>query len=426
MSRFGALAERPFRLLFIGRTASLLGSAFAPVALAFAVLDNLDGSATELGIVLAAIWIPQVFFILVGGVWADRVPRNLVMVTTDLVMFAAQGTVAALLISGHAQLWQLIVLQVVRGTANAFFFPASTGLVPSVVSPGRLQEANALLRLANSTTSIVGAGLAGLVVAGIGAGWALAFDAATFLVSAAFVVQVRVPAVARHAASSFVHELREGWGEFASRTWLWAIVVQFMFINAFTNGTYLVLGPVVSNEHLGGASAWGLILAGFGAGSVIGGIIALRWRPQRLLLAASLAVLLGAPICFLLAIPSALVVLIAASALGGIGVELFSVMWDTALQQHIPHDRLSRVSSYDALGSFVCIPIGLSVAGPLSDLLGVTETLVFAGAVSVVATLLVLTVRDVRTLRRTDGTPPLGRPAGDEPAPAEEAIAHQH
>ncbi len=423
MSRFGALTERPFRLLFIGRTASLLGSAFAPVALAFAVLDNLDGSATDLGIVLAAIWVPQVFFILIGGVWADRLPRNLVMVSTDLVMFAAQGTVALLLLTGNAELWQLVVLQVVRGTANAFFFPASTGLIPSVVSTGRLQEANALLRLANSTTSIVGAGLAGLVVGGIGAGWALAFDAATFLVSAAFVAQVHAPAAARHAASSFVHELREGWGEFASRTWLWAIVVQFMFINAFTNGTYLVLGPVISKEDLGGASAWGLILAGFAAGSVIGGVITLRWRPQRLLLAASLAVLLGAPVCFLLAVPAALVVLIAASAVSGIGVELFQVMWDTALQQQIPHERLSRVSSYDALGSFVCIPIGLSVAGPLSDLLGVTATLVFAGCVSIVATLLVLTVHDVRTLRRTD---PLGGPPGDEPAPAEEAVAHQH
>ena len=424
MSRLGALRERPFRLLFIGRTASLLGSAFAPVALAFAVLDNLNGSATDLGIVLAAIWIPQIFFILVGGVWADRLPRNLVMVSTDLVMFAAQGTVAALLISGHAELWQLIVLQVVRGVANAFFFPASTGLIPSVVSPGRLQEANALLRLANSTTAIVGAGLAGLVVAGIGAGWALAFDAATFLVSAAFVVQVRVPAAARHAASNFLQELREGWGEFRSRTWLWAIVVAFMFDNAFSNGIWLVLGPVVAKEHLGGASAWGAILAGFAAGSVLGGIVVLRWRPRRLLLAGCLAVPLMAPACFLLAIPAPLIVLVAGFAVGGLSVELFQVMWDTALQQQIPHDRLSRVSSYDALGSFVCIPIGLSLAGPLSDLLGVTGALVFAGCVNLVATALVLTVRDVRTLRRTDGA--LRGPAGDEPAPPEEAVAHQH
>jgi predicted MFS family arabinose efflux permease len=421
-SRLGALRERPFRLLFLGRTASLLGSAFAPVALAFAVLDNLDGSATDLGIVLAAIWVPQVFFILVGGVWADRVPRNLVMVATDLVMFAAQGTVALLLLTGNAELWQLIVLQVVRGVANAFFFPASTGLIPSVVSPGRLQQANALLRLASSTTSIVGAGLAGLVVGGVGAGWALAFDAVTFLVSAAFVVQVRVPAGARHAASSFVHELREGWAEFASRTWLWSIVVAFMFINAFENGTYLVLGPVVAKDSLGGASGWGAILAGFAAGSVLGGLIVLRWRPRRLLLAGCLAIPVMAPACFLLAIPAALIAIVAAFFVAGISVEVFQVMWDTALQQQIPHDRLSRVSSYDALGSFICIPIGMSVAGPLSELLGVTGALVFAGCVNLVASACVLTVHDVRTLRRTDSR----RPPGDEPAAPEEAVAHQH
>jgi predicted MFS family arabinose efflux permease len=423
VSRFGALAERPFRLLFIGRTASLLGSAFAPVALAFAVLDDLDGTASQLGFVLAAIWIPQIVFILVGGVWADRVPRNLVMVSTDLIMFAAQGTVAVLLISGHAEIWQLAVLQLVRGIANAFFFPASSGLVPSIVSAARLQEANALLRLANSTTSIVGAGLAGLVVAGIGAGWALAFDAVTFLVSAAFVFQVKVPVAAREAGASFVHELREGWGEFRSRAWLWSIVVGFMFINAFGFGSYFVLGPIVSNDHLGGASAWGLILASSAAGMVIGGLLALRWKPDRILLAAMLAMFALAPVSFLLAIPTPLVPIMVASLVGGVGVEIFSVMWDMAMQQQIPHDRLSRVYSYDALGSFVCIPIGLSIAGPLSDLIGVGAALVFGGCVIVVACALVLTVPEVRTLRRTDAS---GRPAGDEPAPAEEAVAHQH
>ncbi len=406
MSRLGALREKQFRLLFLGRTASLLGSAFAPVALAFAVLDDLDGSATALGLVLAGIWLPQIVFILVGGVWADRIPRNLVMATTDLVMFAAQGTVALLLLTGNAELWQLFVLQLARGTANAFFFPASSGLVPSVVSAGRLQEANALLRLANSTTAILGAGLAGLVVAGVGAGWALAFDAATFLVSAAFVSRIRVPAAARHAAASFVHELREGWGEFRTRTWLWTIVVQFMFINAFSMGTYLVLGPVVSNEDLGGASAWGLILAGGAAGMVLGGLLSLRFKPQRLLLTASLGMLLTVPVFFLLAIPAPLALIVGASVISGLGVEIFGVMWDTAMQQQIPQDRLSRVYSYDALGSYVCIPIGLSVAGPLSDVLGVTKTLVFAGLITVVATALVLMVHDVRTLRRTDDRQP--------------------
>ncbi|MGZ8694187.1 MAG: MFS transporter [Gaiellaceae bacterium] len=406
MSRLGALREPQFRLLFLGRTASLLGSAFAPVALAFAVLDDLDGSATALGVVLAGIWLPQIVFILVGGVWADRIPRNLLMAGTDLVMFAVQAAIAVLLLTGRAELWQLFVLQLVRGTANAFFFPASSGLVPSVVSAARLQEANALLRLAQSTTSIVGAGLAGLVVAGVGSGWALAFDAATFLVSAAFVVRIRVPVAARHAASSFLHELREGWGEFRSRPWLWSIVVQFMFINAFGNGTYLVLGPIVSKDELGGASAWGLILAGAAAGMVLGGLLVLRWKPGRILLVASVAILLTVPAFFLLAIPAPLVVLVVASALSGLGIEVFSVMWDTAMQQQIPQDRLSRVYSYDALGSFICIPIGLSVAGPLSELLGVGGALVFAGLVTLVATGLVLLVPDVRTLRRTDDAEP--------------------
>jgi predicted MFS family arabinose efflux permease len=406
LSRFGALHEPQFRLLFLGRTASLLGSAFAPVALAFAVLDDLDGSATALGLVLAGIWVPQVIFILVGGVWADRLRRNLVMAGTDLIMFLAQATVALLLLTGNAELWQLFVLQLVRGTANAFFFPASSGLVPSVVSAGRLQEANALLRLANSTTSILGAGLAGLVVAGVGAGWALAFDAGTFLVSAAFVARIHAPASAREKAASFVHELREGWGEFRSRTWLWTIVVQFMFINAFSMGTYLVLGPVVSNDELGGASAWGFILAGSAAGMVLGGLLFLRFKPQRILLTASLGMLLTVPAFFLLAIPAPVIVIVVAAAVSGIGVEMFGVMWDTAMQQQIPQDRLSRVYSYDALGSYVCIPIGLSIAGPLSDVLGVAETLVVAGLITVVATGLVLLVHDVRTLRRTDDVPP--------------------
>ncbi|MFN2471453.1 MAG: MFS transporter [Gaiellaceae bacterium] len=402
----GALAERDFRLLFLGRSASLLGSAFAPVALAFAVLDDLDGSASSLGLVLAAIWVPQVIFILVGGIWADRLPRNLVMVSTDLVMCAAQAAVAVLLLTGSAQLWQLVALQLVRGTANAFFFPAASGLVPHVVSPGRLQQANALLRLSHSSTTIVGAGLAGLVVAAVGTGAALAFDAATFLVSAALVGRIRVHARIAAASRSFLRELREGWDEFASRTWLWTIVVQFMFINAFAHGTFLVLGPVVAQRELGGASAWGAILAAEAAGMVLGGLLVLRTKPDRILLVASVGILLTAPVCVLIALPASLLLLAGAAVLAGLGAEVFGVLWDTAMQQQIPHDRLSRVYSYDALGSFVCIPIGLSIAGPIADVLSVRAALLLAAAVVVVATAAVLLVGEGRTLRRSDPAPP--------------------
>ncbi|MBD0349349.1 MAG: MFS transporter [Thermoleophilia bacterium] len=401
-SRLGPLAEREFRLLFLGRTTSLLGSAFAPVALAFAVLDDLDGSASALGLVLAAIWVPQVVLILVGGVWADRLPRNFVMVGTDLVMCAAQATVAALLITGAAQLWHLFALQLVRGTANAFFFPASSGLVPQVVSAGRLQQANALLRLSHSGTAVVGAAAAGILVAAAGSGAALAFDAATFLVSALFLARIRVPGVARARARNFAGELREGWREVASRPWLWSIVVQFMFLNAFAHGTFLVLGPVVAEAELGGASAWGAILACEAAGMAVGALLVLRFRPRRILLVATLALFLAVPEYGLLALPAPLVLIAAGAVLAGVAVETFGVLWDTALQQQIPRDRLSRVYSFDALGSFVCIPIGMSIAGPLGAALGIRTTLLLAGGVVAVTTLAVLLVRDVRGLRRTD------------------------
>ena len=406
------LRERDFRLLFLGRSASLLGSAFAPVALAFAVLDDLDGTATQLGVVLAAIWLPQVVFILVGGVWADRLPRHLVMVGTDLVMAAAQAAVALLLLTDTAELWHLFVLQLVRGTANAFFFPASTGLVPKVVSAPLLQQANALLRLTHSGTTIFGAAAAGIVVAALGSGLALAFDAATFLVSAMLLVRIALPAGEHLAGRNFLAELREGWSEFGSRTWLWAIVVQFMFVNALGNGTYVVLGPVVADRELGGAAAWGAIIAASAAGSVVGGLVVLRWRPQRLLLVASLAVFLMAPVYLLLAVPAPVAAIAAGGFAMGFGAEIFGVLWDTALQQQIPHDRLSRVSSYDALGSFVFIPVGISTAGPMSDIIGVGGALLVAASTVVGCTALVLLVRDVRTLRRTDD----GVAAEPEPA----------
>lgn len=406
------LGERDFRNLFFARSASFLGSSFAPVALAFAVLDDLGASPSALGLVLAAIWVPQIVFLLVGGVWADRLPRNRVMVTTDLVMAAAQASAAAILLLDRAEIWHLIVLQLVRGTANAFFFPASTGVVPTLVSVDKLQQANALLRLTHSGTAVFGAAVAGLAVALVGSGWALAFDAATFVVSAAFLLRIRIPRRAAVSVTSFLGELREGWGEFASRTWLWTIVVQFMFVNGLSHSAILVLGPAVAKERLGGPAAWGLILSAEGAGMILGGVIALRAQPARILLVATLAIFLFAPVPLLLAIPAPLAVIVAAAVALGVGVEIFGVMWDTAMQQQIPEEKLSRVYSYDMLGSFVAIPIGMSIVGPMSDAVGVGATLVAASAITVVATALVLLSRDVRTLRR------VGPAATPQPEPA--------
>jgi MFS family permease len=398
-ARLGPFAEREFRLLFAGRTVSLFGSAFAPIALAFAVLD-LTGSPSDLGLVVAAGIAPQIVFVLVGGIWADRLRRHHVMVASDVVAGAAQAAIAVLFLTGTAEIWHLVVLQVVRGVATSFFFPAAQGIVPETVSAGRLQEANALLRLSRNATQIIGAAAGGIAVAAIGPGWALAFDAATYFAGAVFLVLLQLPRSPTMSERHFVRELLEGWDAFRSRAWLWGIVVQFALVNACSVGAWGVLGPVVADRELGGAAAWGLIVAAQSAGLVVGGIVTLRFRPDRLLLVGTIAVFPLLLPLLLLAVPTRAWMIAVAAFVSGFGVELFSVFWDTALQQQIPHSQLSRVSSYDALGSIVFIPAGAAVAGPAAELFGVRETLLGAVLGIAVATALVLLVDDVRGLRR--------------------------
>jgi MFS family permease len=398
------LGEREFRLLFLGRTTSLFGSAFAPIALAFAVLE-LTGSASDLGLVIAAGFVPQIFFILIGGIWADRLPRHHVMVVSDLVAGGAQAAIAVLVLTGAAEIWHLVALQVIRGIATSFFFPAAAGIVPQTVSARLLQEANALLRLSRNGTQIGGAAAGGILVAAIGPGWALAFDAATYFAGAAFLIALRLPRDLTMPERHFVRELREGWDGFRSRTWLWAIVVQFAFVNAAGVGAWAVLGPLVAENELGGAAAWGLILSAQAAGFILGGVFTLRFRPDRLLLVATLAIFPMALPILLLAVPAQTAVIALAAFAAGFGIEIFGVFWDVTMQQQISPDQLSRLYSYDALGSFVFIPLGAAVAGPLADTIGVSETLVGAAAVIVAATALVLLIDEVRSLRRTDGVP---------------------
>jgi MFS family permease len=401
LRRAGPFARREFRLLFLARGISFFGSAIAPVAIAFAVLE-LTGSASDLGLVLAARMIPQLVFMLVGGVWADRLPRHLVMFASDLLTGSAQAATAALLLTGNAEIWHLVVLQAVGGSAFAFFFPASTGLVPQTVEAPLLQQANAVLRLALNAGSIGGAALGGILVAGVGSGWALAIDAATFFVSASFLVRMRVTRGARVEAPNFLRELREGWREFVSRTWLWVIVVGFGVLNAAETGAFSVLGPVVAKEELGGATAYGAIFAAEAVGLVLGGALMLRFRPSRPLFAGCLSMLLLPPVLVLLAVGAPLPLIIAASIVMGLGIEVFAVMWETALQQHVPGEALSRVSSYDALGSFIFIPLGQLLAGPIADEIGVDETLYLAAGIVTLSVLAMLATPDVRGLRRRE------------------------
>jgi MFS family permease len=403
--RAGPFGQRTFLFLFFGRTTSILGNGFANVALAFAVLE-LTGSRADLGYVLAARSLPQVVFLLVGGIWADRLPRHLVMVGSNLVSGLSQGAVAALVLSGHARIWHLIALGALNGASSAFFFPASAGIVPQTVPRGMLQNANALLRVGMNASLIGGAALGGLIVAATNPGVGLACDAASFLLAALLTSFIRIPAELRMKASNFLAELTEGWQEFISRSWLWAIVAQFGFVNAVELGTENVLGPAIAKEHFGGAAAWGLVLTAQSLGLVVGGVILLRLRPRRILRAATLGYLLTIPFLLALSVPIPLVGLVAAAALAGIGLELFQVLWETTMQQEIPQEKLSRVSSYDALGSFVLIPLGFAAAGPVAEVIGTRATILAAAAISLAATLAVLLVRDVRTIVRHEAESP--------------------
>jgi hypothetical protein len=387
----------------LARSTSSAGNAFASIALAFAVLE-LTGSKTDLGLVLAARSIPQIVFLLAGGIWADRLPRHRLMVVSNLVSGASQAVVAALLLSGRAQIWELVVFASVNGTSSSFFFPASQGIVPQVVPAPILQQANALLRLGLNATTIGGAALGGLIVSATSPGVGMACDAASFLLAAAFTAGMRVPAGLRLERSNFLSDLVAGWREFSSRKWLWVIVVQFALFNATEQGSENVLGPVVAKAHLSGAAGWGLVLTAEGLGFFAAGLLMLRLRPVRMLRVATLACFLTVPFPIALAIPLPLAAVVAAAFVAGAGVEVFGVLWETALQQEIPREKLSRVSSYDALGSWVLMPVGLALAGPTAQAFGIRATLVGAALVAFVTTGAALSVADVRDLRRMPTT----------------------
>lgn len=401
MTGRAALAQRSFRLLFAGRSFSMFGNALAIVAIAFAVLE-VTGSATSLGLVLAARAASELVFLQVGGVIADRLPRQRVIVGADLLAGLCQALAATLLITDRIELWQLVVLESLHGACFAFFMPASTGLVPQTVPARLLQPANALLRLSINGTQIVGAGVGGLLVAAAGPGTALAVDAVTFLLSAGCFALLRLPEAPVAATERFLSQLRTGWREFRTRRWLWVIVAQFSIVNAAVNGALFVLGPLIAQRELGGAAAWGGVLAAQSAGLLLGALLGLRFRPRRPLLAASLGVLLELPLLALLALAAPVPLLAAAAIVAGFGVEIFGVQWDTSLQAHVPGEVLSRVSSYDALGSVVFVPLGLAVAGPLAAGIGIAPAIWAATVLVGVATLAALAVAEVRDLPRAD------------------------
>jgi predicted MFS family arabinose efflux permease len=403
---FAALGERRFRLLFAGRAVSDFGDKLVPVALAFAVLE-LEHSASALGLVFAARMIPMVVLVLVGGVWADRLRRNVVMLTADGVRACTQATAGVLLITGRCEVWHLMVLMALYGAAQAFFDPASTGLVPQTVSRERLQQGNGLLQLSRSTANVIGPAVGGVLVATVGPGWAFVADSATFVVSAAFLALLRIERETRVVRTRFAADLVEGWREFTSRTWVWVSVAHFAFFHLFVLAPFWVLTPIVAEEELGGAGAYATILTAMGVGAILGGVVALRVQPRRPLAVAFAVIMLEIPLYLALAGAAPVAVIAAFALVGSVAMNFASTLWLTVLQTNIPERALSRVSSYDWLGSLVFLPAGYMLAGPAADAFGVAETLVFAAGWSLASTLVVLSLEPIRGLRRTRPKSPL-------------------
>ena len=396
MSRFGALVERDFRLLFLATLTTGFGDMVAIVALAFAVLDV--GSASDLGLVLAARQGVSAATLIFGAVLSDRIPRNRVLVSASLLQGVAQAAIALTVITGDATVLSFAVLGALWGLGDGLVVPAEVGLVPQTVSPARLQQANALQGLSRGVVRIVGPAVGGVLVVAVDPGWALAVDSLTFFVCAALLARIRI--APREAADrlSYLRELRDGWTQFTSQTWLWSTVLIFGVGNLFFQFS-TVLGPAIAEQRLGGAGAWAAILSAGGVGSLIGGLYALRHRPSRPLVA---SILWSASITFMLAalaLEAPLEVIAASSFVFGFGISLHVTLWFTVFQREVPEHAQSRVSSYDALGSVVFVPLGSAVAGPVALAIGTSGALWLAAGVIIAGTAVMLTIPAVWRIR---------------------------
>jgi predicted MFS family arabinose efflux permease len=390
---------RNFRLLFAARSISYFGTYLAPIAVAFAVLD-LTGSASDTGIAFACWTLAQVATLLVGGVVADRLPRRLVMVSSDAANFCVRSGMGALLLSGHARVWELFVLQAVGGAATAFYSPASSGLVPELVSSDELQQANALMGIARYLSFPLGAATGGAIVATIGPGTALLVDAGSYAASALLLFAIRLPArVGAAATPNFLAELRDGWRAWTEHTWVWLLNVWIAAYFLITYAPFFVLGPYIAKHDLGGAGAWGTVVTGEGIGALAGGLTGLRVRPGRPWVVVGAIFALTSVQSILLAAHASFVMIAAAAVIAGFSFSLGSIIFETGVQRAIAPDKLSRVSAYSWMCAMVFLPLGYALAGPIASAVGMSAYLVFGAVWILVTTAVVFAVPAVRNYR---------------------------
>jgi MFS family permease len=386
-----------FRLLFAGRAISYIGTYLAPIAVAFAILD-LGGGATAVGLSFAAWTLAQVSMLVVGGVLGDRLPRRLVMIGSDVASTVVRVTMGVLVVTGHAEVWELIALQAAGGASVAFYNPAFYGLVREIVPTDLLQEANSYLAIARYAAFPIGAATGGTIVAVVGPGQALILDGATYAASAILLSFVHVKSLAR-AGSSFVRELREGWSAFRELDWVWMTCLWISLYFLITYAPFFVLGPYISKHSMGGAGTWAAVVTGEGVGLLLGSIAGLRLRARRPLLVVCYIFLPTAVQSVLLAFHAPVYLLAPAAAFAGFGFACGSVVWDTALKRTIPPDKLARVGAYGWMSAMVFLPAGYALAGPIAEAVGTRAYLLFGAAWLVVSTIFLVRRPAIREFR---------------------------
>lgn len=401
--RLLVLRHPAFRNLWLASSTSVMGDSIVIVALALFVTD-LTGSATDVGIVLAAQMLPLVAFLLIGGVWADRLPRARVMITTDLARMALHALLAILIFTDRVEIWQLVVIEALFGTSEAFFRPAQTGLMPRTVPEDEIQEAQALSNLTVNLAELIGPALATALVLGVGAGWAFLLDAATFAASAWFLMRVRTadappPLDERR---TLLTELAEGFQEVRTRAWLWVTVVVFAIAIPLGYAPLFVLGPTLAEDGYGTAAIFGILTTAFGAGALAGALLGLRWRPERPMRTAFLVIAAWPLMLISFAVEAPVAVVLPLGAATGAGFALFDILWNTAMAERIPPQALSRASSYEWMGSLILLPVGYLAAGPAAEATS-PETVIVVGAILTAAVLaLGLIPRETRSMRRIE------------------------
>ena len=394
--RIGLLRERNFRLFLIGYTTSMIGTGVVPVALSFALLR--DGrSVQDVGFVFAAQTVPLVVLLLIGGVVADR-SRKTVMVSADLARCLSEAVLATLFIVTVPSIAVVMGLASILGVGQAFSSPALSGLMPQLTSPSNLHRANAMKASASSAGQLTGPALTGVVIAVANPGWALGIDGLSYAISAICIVLLRLPNASARTNESMLVELGHGWREFSSRSWLWVIVVQFGLYRLMVYGPFIVLGSALADRNMGGSSAWAMILSAQGAGSILGGLAMQHVRPRRPLVVATLATFAFAGPVAGMAFSVAVVGVVGAAALSGVGVAVFVTLWESTIQREIPAHLLSRVAAYDWLGSYALTPVGFLMAALLSTHIGIRATLLVSAIWAVLSSTAVLAIPSVRQI----------------------------